>query len=218
MGSEPQFAKFPNLRVAQSIFTLTTGPKAAQQTSLTYLQDAIKEQKMAPLYRHLAHPTEGVLNSVGESTSASGAGAGEQAANKTAGSSGGAPTTRRASLVASNLVPPNKKALQDSQLQLPWDEQLYEELKKDNEKELQEIQTEEDEAEEKAGETEVQAARSKRADFWARVGDKVCWLRCRVVFGHELTVEFHRTKRSLPSRRYLRRLVRSELRLTLCLR
>ena len=168
MGSEPQFAKFPNLRVAQSIFTLTTGPKAAQQTSLTYLQDAIKEHKMAPLYRHLAHPTEGVLNSAGESTSAT---TGEQATGKVSAPS------RRGSLVASNLVPPNKKALLETQL-LPWDEQLYEELKKDNEKELQDIQTEEDEAEEKAGETEVQAARSKRADFWARVGDKVCFDGC----------------------------------------
>ena len=32
---------------------------------------------------------------------------------------------------------------------------------------------EEEEAAEKAGETEVQAARGKRAEFWARVGDKV---------------------------------------------
>lgn len=170
MGSEPQFAKYPNLRVAQSIFTLSTGPQAAQQTSLTYLQDAIKEHKMAPLYRHLAHPTEGVLNAVGEGTS----GAGE--ATKSAATPG-APS-RRGSLVASNLVPPSKKTLASGLL--PWDEALYEELKKENEQELQEIQKEEDEAEEKAGETEVQAARSKRADFWARVGDKVCGLMCSV--------------------------------------
>lgn len=56
---------------------------------------------------------------------------------------------------------------------LPWDESLYEQLKTDNEKELEEIQKEEEEAQEKAGETEVQAARGKRAEFWARVGDKV---------------------------------------------
>lgn len=57
---------------------------------------------------------------------------------------------------------------------LPWDEKLYDELKADNEKELDAIQKEEDEAAEKAGETEIQAARSKRAEFWTRVGDKVC--------------------------------------------
>jgi len=57
---------------------------------------------------------------------------------------------------------------------LPWDEKLYEELKAENEKELEAIQKEEDDAVEKEGETEIQAARSKRAEFWARVGDKVC--------------------------------------------
>ena len=56
---------------------------------------------------------------------------------------------------------------------LPWDEALYEEIKSDNEKELEAIQKEEDEATEKAGETEIQAARGKRAEFWTRVGDKV---------------------------------------------
>lgn len=74
-------------------------------------------------------------------------------------------------MVASNLVPP-KKSLPSGIL--PWDETLYDELKADNDKELEAIQKEEEEAEEKAGETEVQAARSRRADFWARVGDKVC--------------------------------------------
>jgi 26S proteasome regulatory subunit N7 len=157
MGSEPQFAKYPNLTVAQSIFSLSISPKPTQQTSLTYLQNAIKEHKMAPLYRHLAHPTEGVLNSIGEGTS--------ELSRVPTGA-----TTRRLSLVASNLVPP-KKSLPSGIL--PWDETLYEQLKADNEKELEEIQKEEEEAEEKAGETEVQAARSKRADFWARVGDKV---------------------------------------------
>lgn len=56
---------------------------------------------------------------------------------------------------------------------LPWDEALYEQLSKDNEKELEAIQKEEDEATEKAGETEIQTARGKRAEFWTRVGDKV---------------------------------------------
>ena len=72
--------------------------------------------------------------------------------------------------MSSNLLPPKKSVRSGL---LPWDESLYEELKADNEKELESIQKEEDDAEEAAGETEVQAARSKRADFWARVGDKV---------------------------------------------
>lgn len=58
-------------------------------------------------------------------------------------------------------------------MSLPWDEKLYEEIKADNEKEFEAIQKEEDEATEKAGETEIQAARGKRAEFWTRVGDKV---------------------------------------------
>lgn len=58
-------------------------------------------------------------------------------------------------------------------ISLPWDEALYEELSKENEKELEAIQKEEDEATEKAGETEIQTARGKRAEFWTRVGDKV---------------------------------------------
>lgn len=65
----------------------------------------------------------------------------------------------------------SKKAL--SQIDLPWDESLYEKLKKENDEELKAFKTEEEEAAEKAGETEIQAARGKRAEFWARVGDKV---------------------------------------------
>jgi 26S proteasome regulatory subunit N7 len=157
MGSDPQFAKYPDLTLAQHIFSLANSPQTAQPTSLNYLQNALKQHKMAPLYRHLAHPTEGVLNSVGEST----------AQPVTAPQK---PAARRASLVSSNLLPPKRPVPSGI---LPWDESLYEELKADNEKELEEFQKEEEEAEEKAGETEVQAARSKRADFWARVGDKV---------------------------------------------
>ena len=56
----------------------------------------------------------------------------------------------------------------------PWDEQLYEKLKTENDEELESFQKEEDEAAEKAGDTEVQAARGKRAEFWARVCDQVC--------------------------------------------
>jgi len=115
---------------------------------------------MAPLYRHLAHPTEGVLNSIG--------GLGDSSVQTA--STPPPKLTRRASLVSSNLLPSKRPVLSGL---LPWDESLYEELKADNEKELDEIRKEEEEAEEKAGETEVQAARSKRAEFWARVGDKV---------------------------------------------
>ena len=57
--------------------------------------------------------------------------------------------------------------------EFPWDDQLYEKLKAENEEELETFQKEEDDAVENAGDTEVQAARGKRAEFWARVGDRV---------------------------------------------
>ena len=56
---------------------------------------------------------------------------------------------------------------------LPWDEELYNKLKAENDKELEGFQKEEDEAVEQAGETEIMAAKGKRADFFAKVGDKV---------------------------------------------
>jgi len=59
---------------------------------------------------------------------------------------------------------------------LTWDERLYEELREDNEKELEAIQKEENEAVEKAGETEIQAAKGKRAEFFTRIGEKVATL------------------------------------------
>lgn len=110
---------------------------------------------MAPLYRHLAHPSEGILNPVGESS----ASATSPPALKRQGSA-------LSSMLATKTPPKN--------IDLPWDEKLYEELKAENDKELESIQKEEDDAVEKEGETEIQAARSKRAEFWARVGDKVC--------------------------------------------
>jgi 26S proteasome regulatory subunit N7 len=190
MGSEPQFARYPNLSLAQNIFSLAVSPSSAQHTSLKNLQDAIKEHKMAPLYRHLAHPTEGVLNSLGESTSK-------------------APSTplptRRGSLVSSNLLPPKKSVRSGL---LPWDESLYEELKADNEKELESIQKEETDAEEAAGETEVQAARSKRAEFWARVGDKVGYDMLR---GRNDANTDSRTKPSHPTKLFSIRLALWEL-------
>lgn len=64
-----------------------------------------------------------------------------------------------------------------SQVDLPWDETLYEQLNKDNDEELEKIQKEEEDAEEQAGETEIQTARGKRAEFYARVGDKVLFVK-----------------------------------------
>lgn len=158
MGADPQFSKFPNLSLAQNIFNIANNPsREKQQTSIQYIQDAIKDHKMAPLYRHLAHPVEGVLNIKGEGTASAPVSTGQR--------------TRRVSLVSSNLLPSKRNLA--GQI-LPWDEKLYNDLKADNDKELEEFQKEEEEAQEKAGETEVQAARAKRAEFWARVGDKVC--------------------------------------------
>lgn len=154
MGSDPQYAKYPLLPLAQHIFTITnpSSSKPAQQTSLKSLQDAITEHKMAPLYRYLAHPLEGILNATGESTA----------------SQPGKPSARKpsaAGMVASKHSIPR--------VDLPWDEALYQKLKKENDEELEGYAKEEEEAGEKAGETEVQAARGKRAEFWARVADKV---------------------------------------------
>ena len=111
---------------------------------------------MAPLYRYLAHPSEGILNTSGEGT-----------ARKPA-----APTPRKANGTAS-MIARRRSSLK---VDFPWDNQLYEKLKAENEEELETFQKEEDEATESAGDTEVQAARGKRAEFWARVGDKVCLL------------------------------------------
>ena len=107
---------------------------------------------MAPLYRHLAHPTEGALNPSGE------------------GSSQHPGSLRRQSSGTNSLLAPKPSS---KRVDLPWDDKLYEELRADNEKELESIQKEEDEAIEKAGDVEIQAARAKRAEFWARVGNKV---------------------------------------------
>ena len=151
MGSDPQYVRYPNLSFAQDVFTITnpSSNPTAQQAALKKLHDGIAEHKMAPLYHYLAHPIEGVLNVVGEGS------AGRPAPVK----------SRRASIIGGNA--PAKG------MQIPWDEQLYERLKKENDEELESFQKEEDEAAEKAGDTEVQAARGKRAEFWARVGDKV---------------------------------------------
>ena len=161
MGSDPQYAKYPDLSLAQQIFTLTnpSSTDSLRQNALKRLQNGITEHKMAPLYRYLAHPTEGFLNSPGEG-----------------GSQRSTSTNSKASHAASRIA---ARLSGKSLVQIPWDEQLYEQLKKNNEEELETFTKEEEEAAEKAGETEIQAARGKRAEFWARVGDKVrscvCW-------------------------------------------
>jgi len=151
---DPQFAKYPDLQLAQHIFQLTNpaASKSAKHGSLKSLQDAIQDKKMAPLYRYLAHPVEGVLNAPGEGTAQQ-------------------PITHRRPSSSAATMLASKNA--NVEVPLPWDEKLYESLKAENEKELEAIQKEEDEAAEKAGETEVQAARGKRAELYNRIGDKV---------------------------------------------
>lgn len=121
MGSDPQYASYPNLLLSQHIFTLKTpslsSSHAAAHKALT---SSIKEHSQAPLYRYLAHPTEGILSG-----------------------------------------------------NIEWDENYYEELKKSNDDKLEGYDKELEEAEEKAGESEVVEAMGKKAEFWARVVDKV---------------------------------------------
>lgn len=154
MGSDPQYAKYPDLILAQDIFTLTNASASpiTRQESLAKLQNAINEFKMAPLYRYLAHPTDGILNVSGE------------------GSVRKPPPSRKPNGAPATL----RKRSSSVTVDLPWDGQLYEKLKAENDAELEGFRKEEIEAEEKAGDAEVQAARAKRADFWARVCDRVC--------------------------------------------
>lgn len=154
MGSEPQYAKWPLLPLSQHVFTLTNAyaTKPAQQAAAKALQDAIAEDKMAPLYRYLAHPIDGILNAVGEGGA----------------SAPGKPLSRKSSLVGMVSSKPASGSVN-----MPWDEALYAKLVEDNETELAAFQKEEDEAVEQAGDTEIMAAKGKRAEFWAKVGDKV---------------------------------------------
>ena len=154
MGSDPQYTKWPLLPLSQHVFTLTNAyaTKQAQTAAVKALQDAIAEDKMAPFYRYLAHPVEGLLNTIGEG-----------------GASGpGKPLSRKSSLVGMVATKSSSMAVN-----LPWDEEIYQKLKAENDEELEKYQKEEDEAVEQAGDTEIMAAKGKRAEFWARVGDKV---------------------------------------------
>lgn len=113
---------------------------------------------MAPLYHYLAHPQTGKLNSTGESD---------------ASSSHGPPSLRRTSSInTSSIIAVLGGAFGSGGVNLPWDEKLYDELKKSNEDELAAIQKEEDDASEQGGDTELQSARGKRAELYARIGDK----------------------------------------------
>ncbi len=175
MGSDPQYTKWPLLPLAQQVFTLTNpyASRSVQQAAAKVLQDAISEHKMAPLYRYLAHPVDGVLNGVGSEAlvpakpkpaSSSAAGAATTTAPHIPP---GKPLSRKSSAVG---MIANKNPT--ANVALPWDEALYQTLQTANEEELAALQAEEDEAVEQAGETEIQAVRGKRAEFHARVGDK----------------------------------------------
>lgn len=186
MGSEPLYAKWPLLPLSQHVFTLTNAyaTKPAQQAAIKALQDAIADDKMAPFYRHLAHPIDGILNGVGEGGS----------------SAAGKPPSRKSSLVGMVSSKPSAGGVN-----LPWDETLYEKLVGENEAELATFQKEEDEAVEQAGDTEVQAAKGKRAEFWAKVGDKVGSM-CATRGVLTDTDRFHyRTRPSPSTRAYSRR-------------
>ncbi|KAL0640295.1 proteasome regulatory particle subunit [Maublancomyces gigas] len=63
MGSDPQYASYPNLLLSQHIFTLKTPSlSSSHATAHKALTSSIKEHSQAPLYRYLAHPTEGILS------------------------------------------------------------------------------------------------------------------------------------------------------------
>ncbi|GAB7349275.1 hypothetical protein MBLNU459_g8421t1 [Dothideomycetes sp. NU459] len=157
---DPQYLRYPDLSLAQSVFTLASpsSSPSAKQTSRNALQDAIKEHKMAPLYHYLAHPQTGKLNASGESGS---------------GAASGPPSLRRTSSINTTSIIGVLGGFKSTDgLDLPWDEKHYEDMKRDNEKELDAIQKEEDEAVEREGDSEIQAARGKRAEFYARICDK----------------------------------------------
>jgi len=160
---DPQYMKFPDLRLAQSVFTLASpsAQSSAKQSSLTTLQDAIREHKMAPLYYYLAHPQTGKLNASGESGSSQNT------------SSSSPPSLRRTSSINTTSIIGVLGGLKHTKgADLPWDEKLYESMKRENDEELAAIQKEEDEAAEREGDSEVNAARGKRAELYARIGDK----------------------------------------------
>ncbi|KAK3699034.1 proteasome regulatory particle subunit [Vermiconidia calcicola] len=178
---EPQYLSYPQLSLAQSVFTIASPYASSQskQTSLTALQDGIRENKMAPLYAYLAHPQTGKINASGESGSAAlsptrsrQSTSGQQSSNTAAGTPSPEHMLRRTSSINTPSIVGVLGGKKDTSVDLPWDEKLYEELKAENEKELAAIQKEEDDAVERSGETEIQNARGKRAEYYAQIGDK----------------------------------------------
>ncbi|QIX01428.1 hypothetical protein AMS68_006945 [Peltaster fructicola] len=169
---DPQYLKYPVLPLAQSVFTIAapTTDRDTKNAALKTLQDAIREHKMAPLYAYLAHPQTGKLNAAGEG------GASLSPTTSRANTAASAPSPfhllRRTSSINTPSIVGVLGGKTDNSVELPWDEKLYEELRTDNERELSEIQKVEDDAREAAGDTEVHAALGKRAEFYARVGDK----------------------------------------------
>lgn len=169
---EPQYLAFPTLALAQSVFTLASpsSDTESKQTALQTLQDDIREHKMAPLYAYLAHPQTGKLNSSGEGSALSPTISGSNTGRK-ASTQGGPPLRRTSSINAPSIIGVLGGKI-DNNTVLPWDESLYESLRSENEKELAAIREEEEKALEQAGETEVHSAQGKRAEFYARIGDK----------------------------------------------
>ncbi|KAK5125004.1 hypothetical protein LTR85_001194 [Meristemomyces frigidus] len=169
---EPQYMGYPHLALAQSVFTLASpsSDTETKQSALTALQHDIRDLKMAPLYAYLAHPQTGKLNGNGESGSA----LSPTLSRANTNASGPSPMhmLRRTSSINAPGIVGVLGGKTDASVELPWDEALYSELKADNEKELEAIQKEEDVAAERAGETELQNAQAKRAELYARIGDK----------------------------------------------
>lgn len=155
MGSDPQFIKYPNLSLAQDIFTLTNSysTETARQISFRKLQDAVKENNMAPLYRYLAHPMEGILNSPGQSS-----------ARRPSSSSSKRPN------VVVGMMPGRRRS---TDFVFPWDQAQYDSMEAENAKKLEELEKEEEEAVASAGDTDVQAVKGRRAEYQAMIGDKV---------------------------------------------
>lgn len=174
---EPQYLAQPPLALAASVFTLAspTTEVTAKRAALTALQNDIREHQMAPLYAYLAHPATGRLNGSGESGSAAASPA-HARTNPTGGASKSNPSPETMLRRTSSIHAPSMIGVlggkTDTSVTLPWDESLYNRLKADNENELDTIRQEEEQARESAGETEVQHAQAKRAQFYARIGDK----------------------------------------------
>jgi len=62
MGSDPLYAKYPNLTLAHHIFVLKTPSLAASHPlSQQHLTKSVTTERQAPLYRYLYHPTDGIL-------------------------------------------------------------------------------------------------------------------------------------------------------------